>query len=108
MKEGRNTHIVGLPPSAQHVGFAGVSSVLPRAVLPVALPVAENGAGPLGEALGIREVARLLGCSAWTVRQRYMPGGLPHFRLSPTGKLTFYREQVVRWVQGEQQRRSSR
>jgi hypothetical protein len=53
---------------------------------------------PLGQALTIREVATLLGCSPWTVRHSYLPKGLPHLRLGPLGKLTFYRTQVVRWI----------
>jgi len=52
----------------------------------------------LGEPLGIREVAKLIGCSAWTVRQRHVPRGLPHFRSGPSGRLIFYRDQVVRWI----------
>lgn len=52
----------------------------------------------LGEPLAIADVARLLGCSAWTVRQRYLPSGLPHFRIGKTGKITFYRNQVVQWI----------
>jgi hypothetical protein len=52
----------------------------------------------LGEPLAIAEVARLLGCSVWTVRQRYLPSGLPYFRIGKAGKLTFYRNQVVRWI----------
>ena len=52
----------------------------------------------LGEPLAIAEVARLLGCSVWTVRQRYLPSGLPYFRIGKAGKITFYRNQVVRWI----------
>ena len=52
----------------------------------------------LGEPLAITEVARLLGCSVWTVRQRYLPSGLPYFRIGKTCKITFYRNQVVRWI----------
>ncbi len=52
----------------------------------------------LGEPLAITEVARLLGCSVWTVRQRYLPSGLPFFRIGKTGKITFYRNQVVQWI----------
>ncbi len=43
----------------------------------------------LGEPLNINRVAALLGCSAWTVRQRYLPSGIPHFRIAKTGKLMF-------------------
>ena len=53
---------------------------------------------PLGEPLSIRETARLLGCSVWTVRQRCLPQGLPHFRAAQSGKLIFYRNQVTRWI----------
>lgn len=52
----------------------------------------------LGEPITIREVARLLGCSAWTVRHAYLPKGLPHLRSGPLGKLIFYRTQVVQWI----------
>ncbi len=58
----------------------------------------------LGEPLSISRVAALLGCSVWTIRQRYMPAGLPHFRISKTGKLVFYRNQIIRWVLEAQQR----
>lgn len=59
---------------------------------------------PLGQPLSIREVAILIGCSAWTVRQRYIPRGLPHLRLGPNGKLIFYRNQVIRWLLERQQK----
>lgn len=58
----------------------------------------------LGEPLDIREVAELLGSSVWTVRQRYLPMGLPHLRLRARGKLVFYRHQVIRWVLERQQK----
>src|ERR1700736_5270239 len=48
---------------------------------------------PLGLPLTIHEVADLLGCSAWTVRQRYLHQGLPHLQARPRGKLVFFREQ---------------
>lgn len=57
---------------------------------------------PLGAPLSIREVAKLIGCSAWTVRQRYLPKGLPHLRSGSQGKLIFYRDQVVRWIVNQQ------
>jgi hypothetical protein len=34
----------------------------------------------------------------WTVRQRYLPSGLPYFRIGKTGRITFYRNQVVKWI----------
>ena len=56
----------------------------------------------LGVPLDIRGVARLIGCSPWTVRQRHMTHGLPHFRAGANGKLIFYRGQVVRWIESQQ------
>lgn len=56
------------------------------------------GGHALGEPLGISEVATLLGCSPWTVRQRYLPKGLPHLRASATGKIVFFRAQVIDWI----------
>ena len=67
-----------------------------------------KGSGPdsdlLGRPLNIREVAEVLGCSPWTVRHRYLEDGLPHFRTGPTGKLIFYKNQVIRWLLKEQQK----
>lgn len=59
---------------------------------------------PLGTPLSIREVALMLGCSAWTVRQKLLPGGLPHFRSGSNGKLVFFRDQVVAWVLQQQKK----
>ena len=58
----------------------------------------------LGEPLAIREVAQLLGCSAWTVRHSYLPKGLPHLRSGPMGKLVFYRNQIVTWILQKQRK----
>jgi hypothetical protein len=52
----------------------------------------------LGEPLSIDDVAELLGCSPWTVRQRYLRQGLPHLQAQPRGKLVFFREQVIAWT----------
>ena len=57
---------------------------------------------PLGEPLSINQVAAMLGCSAWTVRNSLVPKGLPHFRSGPTSRLTFFSRQVVAWVQRKQ------
>jgi hypothetical protein len=61
----------------------------------------------LGEPLTINEVAQVIGCSAWTVRHRYLPQGLPHLRTGPMGKLVFYRNQVIQWIL-QQQRKGGR
>lgn len=62
----------------------------------------------LGAAMNIGQVARLLGCSVWTVRQRYMPQGLPHLRVSAVGKIVFFRSQVVDWILKQQKKGGNR
>jgi hypothetical protein len=64
-----------------------------------------SASSPLGDPLSINDVAELLGCSAWTVRQRYLPQGLPHLRACASGKLVFFREQVIGWILKRQQLR---
>lgn len=59
---------------------------------------------PLGEPITINEVARLFHCSTWTVRRRHLRTGLPYFRIGGTGKLLFYRKQVVRWILEKQEK----
>jgi len=58
----------------------------------------------LGEPLSIHEASQLIGCSAWTVRQVWLPLGLPCLRSGPGGKLIFYREQVVAWILARQKK----
>ena len=50
----------------------------------------------LGEAMDVKRVAELIGCSAWTVRQKHVKAGLPCFRTGPSGRMIFYRNQVDR------------
>jgi hypothetical protein len=80
----------------------------PRAELPEALPDpsvrVDRLHDPLGEPLTVHEVAKLIGCSAWTVRHRYLSAGIPHIRTGPTGKLIFYKNQIIRWLLREQQK----
>ena len=69
-----------------------------------------RGANPnapyaLGDPMTIDDVAALLGCSPWTVRQRYLPQGLPDLRACASGKLVFFREQVISWILKRQQQR---
>ena len=60
--------------------------------------------GPeLGEPFSIEKVARLIGCSPWTVRHTLIPRGLPHFRFKASGRLIFYRDQIIRWIERQQQ-----
>lgn len=61
----------------------------------------------LGGPLDIEDVAMLLGCSVWTVRQRYLPDGLPNIRASARGRFIFFSEQVVDWIL-ERQRKGGR
>jgi hypothetical protein len=50
----------------------------------------------------------LLGCSVWTVRQRYLREGLPHIRASARGRFIFFREQVIDWILERQKRKGGR
>lgn len=52
----------------------------------------------LGEAMDVKQVAEIIGCSAWTVRQKHVKAGLPCFRTGPSGRMTFYRNQVTAWI----------
>lgn len=60
-------------------------------------PDTTRSADPLGEPLHVCDVARLIGCSTWTVRRRLLRRGLPYVRLG-NGRLVFYRNQVIAWV----------
>ena len=63
----------------------------------------EPPASRLGRPLDIRQIAHLIGCSPWTVRQTLIPRGLPHFRFKASGRLTFFQDQVIRWIERQQQ-----
>jgi Helix-turn-helix domain len=93
----------------QEHGIVEDSGREPRPELAVAVAVPSEGADAeldaLGDPLTIREVARLIGCSVWTVRQQCLRQGLPHFRASRSGRLIFYRSQVVRWLIEKQNER---
>jgi phage terminase Nu1 subunit (DNA packaging protein) len=52
----------------------------------------------LGAAMDVKQVAELIGCSAWTVRQKHVKAGLPCFRTGPSGRMIFYRNQVTAWI----------
>jgi hypothetical protein len=83
-----------------------------RAELPLALPALSDATQAtdesLGEPLGIRETAALIGCSCWTVRHQCLRQGLPYFRASRAGKLIFYRNQVIHWLVEKQNERKGR
>lgn len=88
---------------------AKANRLLPVSPIPLAQSCPQpcpypHEAEPLGEPLTIRAAARLIGCSTWTVRQKYIPSGLPYFRLGPNGRLIFYKNQVIRWLLARQQK----
>jgi hypothetical protein len=88
----------GIPGRAQTT--AGVPEALPD---PSGQAASREAASRLGPPLGIAQVANLVGCSLWTVRQTLIPQGLPVFRSAASGKLIFYTNQVVRWIERKQQ-----
>ena len=63
----------------------------------------ELGPGKLGPPLSLKQVAGLIGCSPWTVRQTLIPRGLPHLRFTANGRLTFFTKQVISWIENQQQ-----
>ena len=88
----------------------------PSAALPTRTPTPRFGANfgnsaanrstacsatELGPAMDIRRVAALIGCSPWTVRQRLIPMGLPRLQYGAAGRLIFYRDQVIRWIESK-------
>jgi hypothetical protein len=86
---------------AIHAKTLGNSRVSPGQSYPDHYP---QDLDPLGPPIPIREVARILGVSPWTVRQRYLSQGLPHLRSGPQGKLVFFRNQVIHWIIQRQQK----
>jgi len=76
------------------------ASLVPGLAQPLADGLAARAArDKLGRPLDIHQVAGLIGCSPWTVRQKLLPLGLPFFRSAASGKLIFYEVQVVRWIE---------
>jgi len=71
--------------------------------VPGGQPPASGADSRLGVPLDIRQVARLVGCSPWSIRNKWIPKGLPHFRSGASSKLIFYTDQVVRWIERQQQ-----
>lgn len=67
-------------------------------------PAPEVPEFPLGSPMVIEDVALILGCSPWTVRQKYLPQGLPHLRASAAGKLVFFTNQVRDWILSRQRK----
>jgi hypothetical protein len=102
----------GFDSSTMTNDFKGFRPQDPGQNCPQEYPQGDDGSGgtsdtALGDPLGIRGVAQLLGCSSWTVRHRYLKAGLPYFRTASTGKLIFYRNQVIRWLLSKQQQKGA-
>jgi hypothetical protein len=101
----RERALSGFAESGNTLQIQGFSSTHYGQNYPQHYPQATDGGNePLGAPLSIREVAQLIGCSAWTVRQSYLPRGLPHLRAGPRSKLLFFRDQVIRWILQHQQK----
>jgi hypothetical protein len=99
----------GLPVLPHRANSLGLAAQDPGQSYPQRCPQPDDAAAamltePLGAPLSIAEAAQLIGCSPWTVRQRYLPAGLPHHRLTQNGKLIFYRNQIIRWLLRQQQK----
>ena len=95
------------PPPGHHWPGAWPGQPGPNVREPGPFPKASGllpgASGPaLGPPLTIRDVARLIGASPWTVRQTLIPRGLPHFRFKANGRLVFYRDQIIRWIENQQ------
>ena len=101
------TYVVGFGEETKSEQNKLFQMKLPMAEVPGPIPEVEMNEKELilGEPMGIRAVAALIGCSPWSVRQSLLPQGLPHWRSGPSGKLIFYRDQVVRWLIAQQQGR---
>jgi len=99
-RDRHNTGIVGFGGTANKANSIELQATMPRSVDSEASSEVTGSANdwPLGEPLTVKQVAKLIGCSAWTVRQKLLPIGVPCFRSGPGGRLTFYRNQVVAWI----------
>src|SRR5262249_24530441 len=96
--------LVGFGLNAMRRRFPHRIDDVPRIELPGAETGGSKTSEELGAPLNVRAVAALIGCSPWTVRQTLIPKGLPCFRSAASGRLIFYRQQVVRWILRQQRR----
>ena len=100
-EEERKSGFAGDAKGAESLDFSpvGLGQSCPQQYPHLAAGIqAASSPGTLGDPMDVGEVAALLGCSAWTVRQRYLRQGLPHLRACSSGKLVFFREQVIDWI----------
>ena len=52
----------------------------------------------LGVPMSIRQVAAVIGTSPWSIRQTWIPKGLPHVRAGVRGRFIFFEREVERWL----------
>jgi len=91
--------------------YHGASSLSLHFFTQLPKPTGETGGGVANAIVGsatIVGVAALIGCSPWTVRQTLIRRGIPHFRSGASGRLIFYRDQVIRWICEQQSKGGSR
>jgi hypothetical protein len=86
----------GLFRSACTSAYTSAAQALVR---PLVQPLVQAANRELGPPMTIGDVATLIGCSPWTVRHTLLRRGLPHFRCKASGRLIFYRDQVIRWIE---------
>lgn len=102
IRRGAEGHESDFHRSARHAETLGFSAVplgqRKPYPCPTHCPYPNTLEFPLGIPMDIEDVAAILGCSPWTVRQKYLPQGLPHLRASATGRFVFFREQVLDWI----------
>jgi len=101
-RAGEETRKSGFAGSPEPAEIQRLSRPRPGQSCPQHCPSPDDARNALGDPMTILEVAALLGCSAWTVRQRYLPRGLPYFRSCAAGKLVFFRSQVIHWILSQQ------
>lgn len=58
----------------------------------------------LGRPLTLKQTARMIGCSPWTIRQKLIPKGLPHLQVRAKSRLIFYEKQIQAWIKKKQRR----
>lgn len=83
---------------AKSVEMLGIRALPLGQSYPQHYPHQASDQSALGEPMDIEDVAMLLGCSVWTIRQKYLDEGLPYIRASAKGRFVFFRAQVIDWI----------
>jgi len=105
-KERPNTGIVGFRGNANGADFKGLAELNPRCVDSAASSEGSDKGfdSSLGEPINVKQVAQLIGCSVWTIRQKFLHIGLPCLRSGSGSRLIFYRNQIVAWIHQQQKK----